>query len=154
MSWPDRQGLFALLVAIVAMGLVVEMLRRRRLREKYAVIWVLIGLAALVFALWPNLLTTLSQTAGFDTPSNLLFVLSLGVSFFVALQLSSEVGTLEEESRTLAEEVGLLRMQVAELGRRLEVSTTAEGTPTPLSPSEQAGDVARAAEDEGPAQES
>ncbi|MGC4109751.1 MAG: DUF2304 domain-containing protein [Nocardioides sp.] len=110
-----QQTVFALVAAFVAVGLVFEMLRRRRLREKYAVIWILIGAAILIFAIWPGLLTTLSRAVGIDTPSNLLFVLSLAVSFFVALQLSSEVGDLEEETRTLAEEVGLLRMRLDEL---------------------------------------
>ena len=49
---------------------------------------------------------------GIQTPSNLLFFGSLIVLFAVSLQLSREVGLLEEQSRRLAEEIGTLRMRV------------------------------------------
>lgn len=146
MDGPLKQSIFAIIVGVVSLGFVFEMLRRRRLREKYAVLWMVIGAAALVLAVWPKLLSALAGAVGINTPSNLLFFASLAISFFVALQLSSEVGLLEEESRTLAEEVGLLRLQVSELSVRVDAQVTGEGTPTPLPPEDQSADVVGSAE--------
>lgn len=107
-----RLTIFSVVVAIAALVLVLELLRRRRLREKYAVIWVVISLGTLVVAVFPLLLRWVSELVGIQTPSNLLFFSSLLILFAVSLQLSREVGLLEEQSRRLAEEVGALRMRM------------------------------------------
>jgi len=91
---------------------VFELLRRRRLREKYAAIWVVIALGTLIVAAFPQILRWVADLVGIQTPSNLLFFGSLIVLFAVSLQLSREVGLLEEQSRRLAEEVGTLTMRV------------------------------------------
>lgn len=107
-----RLTVVSIVVAVVALALVVELVRRRRLREKYAAIWVLISVGTLVVALVPGLLPALSELVGVRTPSNLLFFGSLIVLFAVSLQLSREVGLLEEQTRTLAEETARLRLRV------------------------------------------
>jgi hypothetical protein len=110
-----RLTVVSVVVALVALALVVELLRRRRLREKYAVIWVLISLGTLVVAVFPEVLMGVAGLLGIQTPSNLLFFGSLVVLFAVSLQLSREIGLLEEQSRTLAEETGSLRLRVQAL---------------------------------------
>lgn len=116
---PDlRLTIFSVVVAVAALVLVVELLRRRRLREKYAVIWVVISIGTLVVAIFPSLLRGVAAAIGIQTPSNLLFFGSLLVLFAVSLQLSREVGLLEEQSRRLAEEVGALRLRVDALEKK------------------------------------
>jgi hypothetical protein len=134
-----RLTIFSVVVAIAALVLVFELLRRRRLREKYAVIWVVISIGTLVVAVFPSLLRSVSELVGIQTPSNLLFFSSLLILFAVSLQLSREVGLLEEQSRRLAEEVGSLRLRVDALeeGRRRPmphgdpVNGAAPARPTP-----------------------
>ncbi|GAY09199.1 DUF2304 domain-containing protein [Pseudonocardia sp. N23] len=113
-----RLTIFSVVVAVAALVLVVELLRRRRLREKYAVIWVVISICTLVLAIFPSLLLGVARAIGIQTPSNLLFFGSLLVLFAVSLQLSREVGLLEEQSRRLAEEVGALRLRVDALEKK------------------------------------
>ena len=88
-----------------------EMLRRQRLREKYAVIWVVVVLATVLLALFPRLLTSLAGLLGVEVPANLLFFGAIMLLLFISIQLSYEIGRLEERTRTLAEEVALLRLQ-------------------------------------------
>ena len=108
----SRLAVVSIVAAVAAMVLVFELLRRRRLREKYAAIWVVIALGTVVVAVFPQILRWLADLVGIQTPSNLLFFGSLIVLFAVSLQLSREVGLLEEQSRRLAEEIGTLRMRV------------------------------------------
>lgn len=121
-----RLTILSIVVAVAALVLVVELLRRRRLREKYAVIWVLISVATVVVAVFPGLLLWTSEVLGIRTPSNLLFFGSVLTLFAVSLQLSREVGLLEEQCRTLAEEVGAI-------GLRLEKLESADQTAQPRS---------------------
>jgi hypothetical protein len=105
---------FALGLCAIAFVAIAYLLRARRIREKYAAIWLVVLAAILVLGAFPAVLTRLAGLVGVETPSNLLFATSIVVLLLVCIQLSTEVSQLEEETRTLAEEVALL-------GRRLDV---------------------------------
>jgi hypothetical protein len=92
-----------------------EMLRRHRLREKYAVLWFGVAVGVLTVAIFPGLLTGLADLVGVEVPVNLLFFLASLFLLVLTLQHSYELGRLEEKTRVLAEEVGLLRLDLAQL---------------------------------------
>jgi hypothetical protein len=102
-------GILGSAVVLVA---IVEMMRRHRLREKYAVIWFFVALAVLVLAIFPGLLNGLAALLGVAVPANLLFFAGSLVLLVLTLQHSYELGRLEEKTRTLAEEVALLRLEL------------------------------------------
>lgn len=129
MTATTRLTILSVVVAFAALVLVFELLRRRRLREKYAVIWVLISLGTLVVAVFPSLLSGVASLLSIQTPSNLLFFMSLLVLFAVSLQLSREVGLLEEQTRRLAEETGALRLRMDAMERDHSASARVEPTP-------------------------
>lgn len=91
---------------------VVEMVRRRYLRGRYAVLWVLLGLGAAVLALFPDLLGRAATLTGVAVPFNLLLFLGMLIMLVMIMQLSSEAGLLRERTRVLAEEVALLKAAV------------------------------------------
>lgn len=103
--------------AAIILVIILELLRRRQLREKYAVFWMAVGAAAVVLGVFPRLLNSVSTALG--VASGASFVLFLGLVFLllVCIHLSWEASRLEEETRTLAEEVALIRTQIAERGR-------------------------------------
>ncbi len=101
--------------AALAVGLVVELLRRRHLRGKYALVYLCLCAAAALFAVFPSSLDVLSQLVGVQLPVNLLFFASTVVLLLVTMHLAYESGRLEEETRTLAEEVGLLRLELEQV---------------------------------------
>jgi hypothetical protein len=111
-------NVLGLLGSLVIVGSLVEMMRRRRLREKYAVIWFLLAMASVIGALFPGLLIGVSDWIGLRAPTNLLFFIASLVLFVLNLQHSHELGLLEERSRTLAEEIGLLRLRLDQQGSR------------------------------------
>lgn len=105
----------AFLLALAIVGLVVEMLRRKKLREKYAALWLIVGVATLVLAAFPRLLNIVAEFVGVQLPSNLLFAMSILMLLGVCLHLSWEISVVEDETRTLAEEVAILRVQIEAL---------------------------------------
>jgi hypothetical protein len=103
------------LPVVAALGTVlaiVHLLRRRRLREKYALLWLVVATGVVVIAAVPAVLTVAADLLGVQTPSNLLFFVAALVLLIVSVQLSAEVSRLEDETRCLAEEVALLRLDV------------------------------------------
>jgi hypothetical protein len=109
--------------AVVSLIVVVDMLRRRQLRERHAIWWLIAGTLALVIGIFPSVLDAVSHFVGIELPVNLIFFVSIAVLFFVCIQNSSELTSLEEKTRILAEETALLKLRLAEL----ENATT--GTP-------------------------
>jgi hypothetical protein len=101
-------GIIGSLVIMIALF---EMLRRHRLREKYALLWFFVALGVLVLAIFPGLLTTVAELVGVQVPVNLLFFAASLVLLVLTLQHSYELGRLEEKTRVLAEEVALLRLE-------------------------------------------
>jgi hypothetical protein len=104
-----------LIGAVITLLIIFEMLRRRKLREKYAMFWVFLAVVVVVIAVVPDTLIWTAHHVGVKIPANLLFFLSGLVLIGVAVQLSAEVTRLEDRSRTLAEDLAILRLKVEEL---------------------------------------
>jgi len=107
-------------LALLILVLVMWMLLTRRLREKYAVLWLVIALAVLIIGLFPGLLEALARFSGVLLPSNLLFAMAILLLLGVALHLSWELSAAEDEVRRLAEESAILRTQVEMLATRVD----------------------------------
>jgi len=116
---------FALALTAIVVLFVLLLLRTRRLREKYAAIWLILAAVVLVLAVFPDLALWVAGLVGVETPVNLLFSSAIVVLLAVCIQLSSEVSALEEETRTVAEELALLAERVD------RIDAPEESTPPP-----------------------
>ena len=90
-----------------------EPLRCRHLREKYAVTWAALRRRPGADDLPGAARTFSSELAGVDAPANLLFFLASMALMVLTLHQSHEPGRLEDKTRTLAEELALLRMELS-----------------------------------------
>jgi hypothetical protein len=98
--------------AVATFAIVIEMLRRRQLRERHAGWWIVAGLLALVISIFPQTLNYAATALGFEVPVNLVFFFSLFILFLVALQHSSELTKLESHNRILVERIVLIEMKL------------------------------------------
>lgn len=111
--------ILGILSALLTLGVVIEMLRRRRLRERHAVWWLIAGTLALIIGIFPSVLTWAAAIVGVAVPTNLVFFVSIALLFLVCIQHSSELTQLEAETRTLAESVALQRLRIERLENEL-----------------------------------
>lgn len=107
------------IVVLAILFFVFEMLRRQKLREKYAVLWIIIGIGTLVLSAFPAVLERLSGLLGIQVPANLLFIMTLALLVGVCLHLSREQSQAEDEVRILGEEVALLKTDLLALRNEL-----------------------------------
>ncbi|GAB3662340.1 hypothetical protein GCM10027596_23610 [Nocardioides korecus] len=107
--------LLGLIGSAVIIVVLFEMLRRQTLREKYAVLWFLIAVVCLAIAIVPRILFGAANLLGVQVPANLLFFGASMVLMMLTLQHSYELGRLEEKTRTLAEDLAILRMELDEV---------------------------------------
>jgi len=107
-------------LSLIALGLVGWMLLTRRLQEKYAVLWIVIALCVLVLGLFPQLLLWATALIGVQLPVNLLFALAILLLLGVAMHLSWELSSAENEIRRLAEEAAISGAIVDQLRARVD----------------------------------
>jgi hypothetical protein len=117
--------LIAILAAVATIAVIVELSRRRQLREKYALVWMTVGVVMAVFAISLGLFNSLAHSVGVKNPPDLLTVLACIFLLVVCVQFSWEMGRMEDRSRLLAEEVALLRNQIENLRRHAEEASPA-----------------------------
>lgn len=110
---------FGIVAAVLALSVVVELLRRHRLRERHAVWWIVAGVLALIIGIFPQVLVWAATLVGVEIPTNLVFFVSLSILFVVCIQHSAELTGLEEKTRLLAEYSALQDNRIDELERSL-----------------------------------
>lgn len=109
------QQTFAILASVVTLLFIVELVRRRRLREEYAWLWLLTGVGMVVLASWYGLIEGITHLIGAVTPTTTLFVFALLFLLIVSVHFSIVISRTSQQVRRLVQELALLE---AELGRR------------------------------------
>lgn len=108
-------NIITLLLAIFVVGLVIVWVRRGTIREKFAIIWLFLGALTIVLSGFPQILQWTSQQLGVIVPANLIFSMVMLLLVGVALHLTWELSTAEDETRVLAEESSILRNSLERL---------------------------------------
>jgi hypothetical protein len=109
-----KLNIFTAIIGLVLLAVFFELLRRRQLREKYAVLWIAIALGVVPLAIFPSGLDWVTRSIGVRSGASLVLFLGLVLLLLICTHLSWEVSQLEEETRTLAEEIALIRTQLEE----------------------------------------
>jgi hypothetical protein len=127
------------IVAIAAAGglllFVFELLRRRALQERYALIWLASGAVLLGLAIWQGLLENLADLLGIAYPPNALFLVAFGFVLVLLLHFSLAISRLTEETKILGQEVARLDERLREREQAPEEGPEqAEAAPYPHEP--------------------
>jgi len=106
------------IASVALLGVVIELIRSHRLRERYALLWLLTGVVLLVLSLWRDGLNTIAGWAGVTGyPPAVLFALGLLFVIVVLLHYSTVISRLSDQNTILAQRLALLE---AELGDRAD----------------------------------
>ena len=117
----ERVHVLWLVLAVLllgAIGVILGLVRRRSLRGKYALLWLSVGVALVPLALFPGVVDWAAKELGVLYAPAVIFLAAIGLLMLLAMHYSWELSRLEERSRTLAEEVALLRAELDELRPR------------------------------------
>jgi hypothetical protein len=120
------QRALAIAVTLGLLLVVFELVRRKRLSERYAILWLAAAATLLVLAVWKGLLTSLSHDVGIYYPPSALFAVAIGLIVVILLHFSLAVSRLSDQNKILAQRLGLLQQR---LERAQGPATTADGSP-------------------------
>ena len=121
----DRIQIFSIVAAVLLLFVILELVRRRRLLERYALVWLGSGLVILALAIWRGALTHLAQSLGIAYPPNALFVIAFGFVLVLLLNFSLAVSRLSDQTKVLAQRLAMLEERV----QRGERAAEAEAEP-------------------------
>jgi hypothetical protein len=108
----QRVGVIA--VAILICVVIFELIRRKHLMERYAILWFCLGVSVLVLAAWKGLLTTLSEAVGIYYPPAALFAVAFLFVLALLLHFSIVLSRLSDQNKILAQRLALLQQRLDE----------------------------------------
>jgi len=108
----DRIQLVAILGSVLLLFIVLEMVRRRRLMERYALLWLLSAIVLLGLGVWRNGLVHISKAIGIIYPPNALFFVAFGFVLLLLLHFSAAISRLSDQTKVLAQRLALLEERV------------------------------------------
>jgi hypothetical protein len=114
MSMQLKIQIVSILVTAGMFGVVFELLRRKRLMERYALLWLFASAVLLALAVWKGLLTTVAHAIGIYYPPSALFVLAFGFILVMLLHFSLVISRLADQNKILAQRLGLLQQRIDE----------------------------------------
>jgi hypothetical protein len=120
----NRIRLVAILGSALLFIVVLEMVRRRRLMERYALLWLLSAVVLMALGIWRNGLVHISKALGIVYPPNALFFVAFGFVLLLLLHFSSAVSRLSDQTKVLAQRLALLEERVRRTEGREEPAVT------------------------------
>jgi len=122
---PIQQQITTASVALFILVLILELVRKRRLREEYSWLWILTGSGLLLAALWFDGLVFLTGLIGTGSTSSTVFFIGLIFVILLCLQFSVRLSRMTEQVKTLAQRLALADQERRELEDRCEALAAA-----------------------------
>jgi hypothetical protein len=104
----SRIQIVSIVAAAIVLFVIFELVRRRRLMERYALLWLASGIVLLGLAIWRDALAKVASGLGVAYPPNALFLIAFGFVLVLLLHFSIAVSKLADQSKILAQKVALL----------------------------------------------
>ena len=118
---PFWVSIAAAAASLALLAVVFELIRSRRLRERYALLWLLTGVVLLVLSLWRGGLNTMADWIGIETyPPSVLFAVGLLFVLVVLLHYSTVISKLADQNVILAQRLAILEHELDEARRDAE----------------------------------
>ncbi len=122
---------FILIIGFANVAVVLEFVRRRKLAESFALLWIVVALGGLVLVVARPLIDRFSSTVGVDAGTSIVFSLAILLLLVVSMYLSVHITALEDKVEALAEELAVVRgIRHPSPGER-EVPDTSVAEPDP-----------------------
>jgi hypothetical protein len=121
-----HQRAVAVLATIGLLIIVFDLVRRRRLLERYALVWMAVTILLLALSAWAGLLDRVADAIGISYPPSALFAAAFGFVIVLLLHFSVAVSRLTDQSKVLAQRVALLEHRLARQERVEPAKSEAE----------------------------
>jgi hypothetical protein len=122
----SQQRFEVIAVALVVCFLIFELIRRKRLMERYAILWLVAGVTVLLLSLWQGLLTSVARGLGISYTPSALFAVAFLFVLVMLVHFSMTISKLSDQNTILAQRLALLQQRLERAGDAVEPATPAE----------------------------
>ena len=114
-----RSKVVTILISFFILGVLLHLVRKRKLKEEYALLWLVMGFAGILLSSWRGLLDVFSSMAGIYDPANAFFLVSLLFLVGILIHFSVALSNATDRTRALAQEIALLSWEKEQLEERI-----------------------------------
>ena len=114
-----RVEIVMILGSVGLLLIVLELVRRRRLKEEYSLLWLLTAVVLLALSLWRSSLDSTAKLMGIFYPPTALFVVGFGFVLLLLLYFSTIISKLSSENNSLTQRLAILDWQVRQLEEQI-----------------------------------
>ena len=125
----DRAMVFGLVASIIALLFIIELVRQRRLKEEYSLLWLATAAALIILSVSRPLLDVLASMVGIFYPPSALFLVAMVFVLFILLHFSTVLTRLAQQNKETAQQLALLRWQLEQAQKSLAEQKVAVVSP-------------------------
>ena len=115
----DRVHLTFLIGLTVLLIIVLELVRRRKFREEYSLLWIATVVIMLILSAWRGSLKLIANALGIQLPSNALFVVGSMFILVILLHFSAVISSFKTENQELARRSAILELRLEQLEKKM-----------------------------------
>ena len=112
--------IISILISGLLLFFILWLIRNKRLKEEYSLLWLLFSVVFLLFSIWRNGLEVFAKFVGIAYPPAALFLILLLAVFLILIQFSLVISRLTERNKTLAQEVAMMKERLSRLEKKKE----------------------------------
>lgn len=108
-------NLVLIVITLIYIFLILKSIRKKKLQMSFSLFWLITGILLIIALLIPNLVENISKALGFEVPSNMVFCLTIFVSFYLIFNLTVALSKENQKNTLLVQEVSMLKKRVEKL---------------------------------------
>ena len=126
---PIQQQIFSLIVSVLVFIIVVDMVKKRRLKEEYSVLWLATSVIMFVLILRYDWLVALTTLIGAGLPTTTLFLFSIIFLILLSVQFCIKISKLTDQLKNLSQENALMKYEIQSLVKKSDSSRGGKDDP-------------------------
>lgn len=104
--------IISLIFSLVVIFTIFEMVRKRKIKEEYSILWFFIGGFFLIISLFPQLIDYLGALFGISYAPTVILLIFIAFIFLVLIHFSVVISRLQNQNKDLIQEIGLLKKEL------------------------------------------
>jgi hypothetical protein len=108
----DKIQFIAIIGSVIFLLFVISLVRNKRIKEEYSLLWLFFGIVFIVISVFNNLLLIISSFIGIAYPPIAYLLILIMAIFLILIQYSVVISDLKEKNKTLTQEIGILKMKI------------------------------------------
>ena len=109
-----------IIMTVIYLFLVIKEIKNKKLQISFSTFWLVSGILLIIAIAIPNLIEVLTKSLGFEMPVNMLFCITIFVSFYLIFNLTVKLSKEAQKNTLLVQELSILKKRVGELEEKID----------------------------------